>query len=158
MDVIIYDSNLTKEDVRNNPVRTACRSVVFYDGKILTVYEEKWDMSTLPGGGLEVHETPEQCVIRETKEETGVIVQNPVQMVRVIEHFEKESFVSIYFRCDYVATTTETSFTKQEIDVHLRTRWLVVEEFLEILSTNMTLFKYGSNIHNREFLGLVNSL
>jgi len=38
----------------------------------LPQYEGQW---TLPGGGIEFGETPEQAVIREVQEETGFLVQ-----------------------------------------------------------------------------------
>ena len=158
MEIEIFDGNLSKKDVKQNRVRTACRGVVQKDGLILTVYEEKWDITTLPGGGLEENETVCACVVREVKEETGVIVENPVEMVRVIEHFEHESFVSIYFSCEFVEETGIVEFTELEKAVNLQTKWLYLDDLLDILSTNMTKHEYGVNIHNREFIGLINSI
>ncbi|MFN2113140.1 MAG: NUDIX domain-containing protein [Anaerolineales bacterium] len=40
----------------------------------------KWSHWVLPGGGLETGETPEECVIREMKEETGL----DVEVVRLV--------------------------------------------------------------------------
>ena len=144
----IYDGNLSKKDVKNNSMRIGCRAVVQHNDKILTVYETKWDLTVLPGGGLEAGESIEECVIREVLEETGIIVDNPIEMVRVVEHFEGESFTNIYFRCEYVTDTGVTTFTAIEQEVQLTTKWWDISELLTELSTNMTLSEYGPNIHN----------
>ena len=49
------------------------KGVVARDGRILLLYNERGEWE-LPGGRLEIGETPEQCVIREIAEETGWIV------------------------------------------------------------------------------------
>lgn len=56
-------------------------AVIVLEGKILLEQRKnepgkgKW---SIPGGKVELGETPEQAVIRETKEETGLVVGNPV--------------------------------------------------------------------------------
>ena len=55
-------------------------AVIIKDGKIALIKRGnepargKW---TIPGGLVELAESPEQAVIRETKEETGLDVENP---------------------------------------------------------------------------------
>ena len=56
-------------------------AVIVLQGKILLEQRKnepgkgKW---SVPGGKVELGETPEQAAIRETKEETGLVVDNPV--------------------------------------------------------------------------------
>jgi len=158
MEVVIFDSNLEPKDVTMNPTRIACRGWVVHEDKVLTVFEEKWNLTTLPGGGLEPVESLEECVVREVKEETGVIVTEPTEMVRVVEHFATETFVSVYFRCLFVKETDDTSFTDVEQDVNLQKRWLPIADLMTVLTEETSLHPYGENIHNREFIGLINSL
>jgi ADP-ribose pyrophosphatase YjhB (NUDIX family) len=49
------------------------KGVVGRDGRILLLHNERSEWE-LPGGRLEIGETPEQCVVREIAEETGWIV------------------------------------------------------------------------------------
>jgi ADP-ribose pyrophosphatase YjhB (NUDIX family) len=51
------------------------RAVIFHNGSILLVRERSDGRWTLPGGWADVGEAPSECVVRETKEETGYVVQ-----------------------------------------------------------------------------------
>ncbi len=69
-------------------------SIVFLNGRnriLLLLRDEKpglpcsgmWD---LPGGHVEAHETPEQCIVREMDEEMGLRLCTPARF-RVVEAF-----------------------------------------------------------------------
>ena len=158
MNIEIYDGNLTKQDVKGNPIRIACRGIIEKDGLLLTVVETKWDVTMFPGGGLEEGETLQECAIREVLEETGIVVENPIEVVRITEHFEHESFQNVYFKCNYVNDTKTTTFTDIEQEVGLEKRWVKPLDLMDNLANNMTLHEHGPNIHNREFLAVINSL
>ena len=56
--------------------------VILRDDKPDIPYPGHWD---LPGGGREGQETPQECALRETREEVGLILQ-PVQLVWAREY------------------------------------------------------------------------
>ncbi len=49
-----------------------------------------------PGGKLEVGETPQDCIIRECKEEIGLEIR-PLHLYREVEHCYPEVSVHLYF-------------------------------------------------------------
>ena len=54
------------------------KGVVARDGRILLLHNERGEWE-LPGGRLEIGETPQQCVVREIAEETGwAVTAGPV--------------------------------------------------------------------------------
>jgi mutator protein MutT len=55
------------------------KGVVLWDDEVVLVHNER-DEWELPGGRLEVGETPEQCVVREIAEELGFVAR-PEQLL-----------------------------------------------------------------------------
>ena len=62
------------------PTEEATLMFVVQDGRMLLIHKKRGLGAGLingPGGRLELGETPEQCALRETREELGIEVQNP---------------------------------------------------------------------------------
>ncbi len=55
-------------------VRNSARAVIIRGGKVAMVRSRKYEYYKFPGGGIESGEDPIDAVIRETREETGLIV------------------------------------------------------------------------------------
>lgn len=83
-------------------LRRTARGIIVRDGLLLMF--ERWRMMphgrrmhyfSIPGGGIDSGETPEQAVVREMKEEMGIVVRSERLLVRqttpVSEHY--------YFLC-----------------------------------------------------------
>ena len=56
-------------------VRNSARSIIIRDGKIAMVHSLKYDYYKFPGGGIEDGETPGEALIRETREEAGLVIR-----------------------------------------------------------------------------------
>jgi mutator protein MutT len=59
------------------PIEAAGAAVFADDGRLVLLIKENYDRRRwgFPGGAVEPGETPEQAVVRETREETGVEVR-----------------------------------------------------------------------------------
>ena len=55
--------------------RPSVRGIIIRDGKIAMMHSRKYNYYKLPGGGIEPGETLEDTLIREVREESGLIVK-----------------------------------------------------------------------------------
>src|SRR4030088_3035728 len=89
--------------------RPAAYAIVIHDGKILLTKQH--NAFHLPGGGVELGEMPEDGVIREVKEETGLLVHNP-RLVGHISGFFTQTWkdrdtrvhvqsILLYYHCNF---------------------------------------------------------
>ena len=56
-------------------VRNSARSIIIVDKKIAMIHSLKFDYYKFPGGGIEKDEDPVKTMIRETREEAGLVVK-----------------------------------------------------------------------------------
>lgn len=102
-----------------------------HEGRLLTVQLHGQDRWGLPGGGIEPDETPEQAVIRETLEETGLEIRvdelaqvfGGPQMHHTYVGGDEGAYVMIAYRCSIIGGTLE-------VDGHevTDTRWVSADE------------------------------
>ena len=69
--------------------REASRAIIVQDGMILLIHEAVSDLWVVPGGGVEIDETPEKCCVRETEEETGNLVLPLQEFTTLFEYYEE---------------------------------------------------------------------
>ncbi|MFE6387650.1 NUDIX hydrolase [Nocardiopsis dassonvillei] len=77
------------------------------DGKVLVIKRADDGRWVPPGGVLELNETPEQCVVREVREETGIEVK-PIRLTGVYKNMNL-GVVSLCFLCEPVCGELQTS-------------------------------------------------
>lgn len=75
----------------------SARAIIIEDGRILVMHRDKYgsQYSTLPGGRLHDGETPEQAVVREIREETGIEIVS-TQLVFTEDNPAPYNFQYIY--------------------------------------------------------------
>ncbi len=59
-----------------SPRTIGARAILLFENKILLVKNLNLPYWTMPGGGLDRRETPEQCLRRELKEELAISIEN----------------------------------------------------------------------------------
>ena len=105
-------------------VRNSARSIIIVDGKIAMVHSLKYDYYKFPGGGIEQGESPVDAMIRETREETGLVVKPEtvreygyVHRIQRSNSDETECFVqdNFYYLCD-----VEKEIAAQKLDGYER--------------------------------------
>ena len=113
--------------------RTACRSIVIRDGKLLLSYETATGQWMLPGGGLEAGEDERECCVRETAEETGYRIRVSGCVLEIDEYYEDFRWVNRYFFGE-VTGQVPPRLTAREQEVGMEPRWLPLEEIIRIFS------------------------
>jgi len=158
MKIEIFADGISKEDANLDNFSEACRGIVKVDDKYLMVELKKWKIFTLPGGRREVGESLETCVEREVLEETGVIVKAKELKVSIQEYFLDSTWLIHYFDCEFVSNTNQVNLTDEEIDLELVSTWKTMDQVFDIFENTESLHENGSTIHNREFIGFINSI
>jgi 8-oxo-dGTP diphosphatase len=91
----------------------------------------------LPGGGIDLGETPEEAALREVKEETGITAANPrlvachSTLFKMPDEYDIGFIQSImlYYVCDYVGgELSDTNFTEEEKQTSSFPAWLPIHE------------------------------
>lgn len=107
--------------------RLAVRAVILLDDRLLLVnaWKGRTHLWCAPGGGVELHQSLEDALIREVREETGLAVAVGAPCLVNEFHDPKGSFhqVDIYFRCVVLSGDPEGDWTDPEGIVSLR-RWV----------------------------------
>ena len=100
--------------------RDSARSIIIRDRKIAMVHSLKYDYYKFPGGGIENGENPREAMIRETREEAGLIVipetvreYGYVHRIQKSDKDDNECFVqdNYYYLC-----SAEEDPISQELD------------------------------------------
>ena len=114
MDKKDYD-NCTHSFVRNS-----ARSIIIRNGTVAMIHSLKYDYYKFPGGGIERGEDPIDAMIRETREESGLVVKPEtikeygyVHRVQKSDLDETERFVqdNYYYLCE-----AEKDMVPQDLD------------------------------------------
>ena len=113
--------------------RVGSRAVIERDGMILLSHETISGWWLVPGGGMEEGETPGSCCVRETEEETGLIVTPLRQFLTLAEYYEEVRYISHYFICE-VTGTGQMNLTDAEKKRGLQPEWLPLRDAVGIFA------------------------
>ena len=115
--IAIFDEKNYKENA-NRFIREAVRSVIIKDGKVALVKSLKENHYKFPGGGIEENETHIDTLIRETKEETGLVIKpSTIKECGLIHEIRESIYGDDVFeqKSYYYFAEVEDNVLKQEL-------------------------------------------
>ena len=138
--------------------RNSARSIIISDGKVAMIHSLKYDYYKFPGGGIENGEDPIEAMMRETREEAGlVVIPESVKeygFVHRIQRSDKdpaECFVqdNYYYLCEAMDQLTSQQLDDYEAQESYRLEY--VEPLLAISKNyNVKNSPYNHMMFERE--------
>jgi len=134
--MIVEEGLVSKGSIRN---RNTVRAIIVNDNKeLLMVYSKLFDDYTFPGGGIMDHESYEEALIRELKEEIGadqVEIIKPLGTTKEMRYGIKGSDhvymqTSIYYLC-HIHLFGAQDLQKREVIHGLEPRWISSKEAMK---------------------------
>lgn len=138
--------------------RPSVRGIIIKDGKVAMMHSLKYDYYKLPGGGIEEGESYEDTLVREVKEESGLVVKkNSIQEFGYVRRIEKGKIEDIfiqenfYFLCD-----VEETVQIQELDDYEEEEGFTLEFVIpeHAISVNENA-DHGDKTESQTFAGMI---
>ena len=128
--IALFDEKNYKQ--RSGIVREAVRAIIVKDGKVALVKSLKENHYKFPGGGIEDGESHIDTLIRETKEETGIIIKpSTIKECGFIHEIRKSIFnddafeqKSYYYFAEVEAEVSLQKLSEREKDLQYVLEWV----------------------------------
>lgn len=127
--IAIFDEKNYKENA-NRFIREAVRAVIIKNGKVALVKSLKESHYKFPGGGIEENESHIDTLIRETKEETGLVIKpNTIKECGLIHEIRKSIYNNDIFeqKSYYYFAEVEDNILNQELSENEKELQYVLE-------------------------------
>lgn len=114
-------------------MRDSARSIIIRDGRLAMIHSIKYDYYKFPGGGIENGENPVEAMIRETREEAGlVVVPGSVKEYGYVHRIQRsgkdatECFVqdNYYYICEVTGETESQQLDDYEAQESFRLEYI----------------------------------
>ena len=149
--IALFDEKNYKQ--RSGIVREAVRAIIVKDGKVALVKSLKENHYKFPGGGIEFNESHIDTLIRETKEETGLIIKtDSIKECGFIHEIRKSIFNDDAFeqKSYYYFAEVKDEICEQELSEREKDLKYVLEWVDPVIAYNVD-YKLGQD-YNYKFL------
>ncbi len=121
----------------SKPRLTARAILINNDGLYAVMYSEKFNLYSLPGGGIEDGEEIIMALKREILEETGCTCDTIAELGYIYENRAHCDFTqySYYFSVVTKGAIQETSLTKNEKANNTSVKWFPLEVIIDLISS-----------------------
>lgn len=137
--------------------RPSVRAIIINDNKIAMVYSKKYNYYKFPGGGINKGEDNMDALIREVKEETGLIVKrDTIKEYGYVIRKEKGDFTDIflqenyYYLCDVEKEVGLQHLDDYEFEEGFSLRWVRPDVAIDINLNHDHYGFYDLNILTRD--------
>ena len=135
-------------------IRHSSGAIIIVGKKIALLYEAKFNMYVFPGGSIEEGESNIEALIRETKEEAGLIVK-PQSVIEfgIISEIRKDIYLEgifeqndYYYTCDVEEDKLEQELTEGEKKLGYQLEFVTIDK---AISVNEMEQQTGKNFSER---------
>ncbi len=118
----LFNIDLKDYDPKGDTVyRPSSRALIIKDNKIAMMHSKKYGYYKFPGGGIEKNESKIDALIRETKEESGlIIIKDSIKEYGWVHRIQKGDYEPVwiqdnyYYLCDVENTIADTKLDDYE--------------------------------------------
>lgn len=97
--------------------RPSARAIVIREGRVAMVYSQKYSHYKFPGGGIEAGETREAALLREAREEAGLVLDpQSVRPYGFVHRIEKGSEEPLFIQDNFYYLAAVSAVVPQELD------------------------------------------
>lgn len=117
--------------------RPSARAVVIRDGRVAMVYSRKFRHYKFPGGGIEPGESREAALLREAREEAGLVLDpQSVRPYGFVHRIERGSEEPLFIQDNFYYLASASAIVPQELDGYeaeegYTLRWVDSREAIE---------------------------
>lgn len=122
-------------------VRPSVRGIILRNGKVAMVHSLMYDYYKFPGGGIEPEEDHRETLIREVREESGLLVLpetiRPYGNVPRRQKSDQENYDlfvqdNFYYFCEAEQNSVEQKLDDYEAEEHFTLEWVLPEHAIEV--------------------------
>jgi 8-oxo-dGTP pyrophosphatase MutT (NUDIX family) len=133
--------------------RPSSRAIIIKDGKIALVYSNKYNYYKFPGGGINESEDKIDALIREVKEEVGLIViKNSIKEYGEVKRIQKSNLNQIFYQENYYyLCDVENDLMKQNLDEYEQDEEFILK-YVDPQTAIITNYNHQDNLFRKTMI------